>query len=163
MASPPCKHANIIKNIELREMKKIMLYIADIYEWVREIVGILKLCRYTIVPHRSCCVMIILWVWERYLWIAAIKFAVMWLHWVYLYMRECIVGCHKLSSLRIHIYVCAMYIIIRSFVVVVVVIGVVSWDGDYCFLIFVCNALVKWILWIFIVTRHGEALMRTIH
>lgn len=56
-----------------------------------------------------------------------------------------------------------MYIIIRSFVVVVVVIGVVSWDGDYCFLIFVCNALVKWILWIFIVTRHGEALMRTIH
>lgn len=23
-------------------------------------------------------------------------------------------------------------------------------NGDYCFLIFVCNALVKWILWIFI-------------
>lgn len=52
------------------------------------------------------------------------------------------------------IYVCAMYIIIRSFFVVVI--GVVSWDGDYCFLIFVCNALVKWILWIFIVVGRGE-------
>ena len=93
---------------------------------------------------------------------------------LFIYARVyCVVfvgGCHKLNSLRIHIYVCAMYIIIRSFVVVVVVIGVVSWDGDYCFLIFVCNALVKWILWIFIVTGRGEgkegggeALMRTIH